>query len=199
MNGSRRSSWTRGGVVVALLAGLLTGCSVSADGEKRGEEATMDMQEAADRADAMLDATFGAVVPGIQWAHDDTTARNCDLTRRRVVMTIISEERRGSFLGVIERFWKRSGYRITQVSGDRENPAVFAKSSDEFQLVMMIGGKGQVFFRVTTPCVERSEVAEPTTKPSGPSYEGVDIPYPNVRSDFWSAGSPAKPAAPGRG
>ncbi|GAA3375973.1 hypothetical protein GCM10020367_45840 [Streptomyces sannanensis] len=159
----------------------------------------MDMQEAATRADAMLDATMGAVVPEIQWTHDETTTGSCTVTRYRAVMTIISEQRRGSFLGVIERFWKKSGYKITSVNQDRENPAVFAKSSDGFGIVLAIGDKGQVFLKVTTPCVRESEVAEPTIKSNGPDYSGDEIPYPNVRSDFWSAGSSAVPPSPKAG
>lgn len=181
----------------ALASVLLVGCGVLGDSkEERGAAASMNMQEAAEHADAMLDATLAAVLPEIQWAHDDTTARSCDLTRRRTVMTIISDQRRGSFLGVIERFWEKSGYKITSVIESSERPAMFAKSPDGFQLVLTVGDKGQVFFRVGTPCVEKSEVADPTTKPNGPAYTGVDIPYPNVRSDFWSAESPAASPSP---
>ncbi|WP_240137252.1 hypothetical protein [Streptomyces sp. MUM 178J] len=156
----------------------------------------MDMQAVAERADAMLDATIDAVDPEVQWAHDDTTARSCDVTRRRTVMTVISEERRGSFLGLIERFWSKSGYEISSVNQDREHPAIFAKSRDGFQLTLTVGDKGQVFLKVTTPCVQRSGVAEPSATPNGPAYSGVEIPYPNVHSDFWSAKTPV-PASPG--
>ncbi|WP_019889650.1 hypothetical protein [Streptomyces purpureus] len=151
----------------------------------------MNMQEAAVRADAMLDATLSAVVPGVQWDHDTTTSGSCTVTRRRTVTTIISEQRRGNFLGVIERFWKKSGYEITGVNRDREMPAVFARTSDGFKLTVEFGYKGQAFFDVDTPCVNESDVAEPTTKPNGPAYPLGQIPTPNVHSDFWSATTPA--------
>ncbi|MFI8765027.1 hypothetical protein ACIGN6_08910 [Streptomyces sp. NPDC053792] len=151
----------------------------------------MDMQEAADRADAMLDATLNAVVPEVQWAHHTWTSGSCTVTRRRKVMTILSEQRRGAFLGVIERFWKKSGYEITGVNQDREMPAIFAKTSDGFQLALSVGYKGQVVFKIDTPCVKEADVAEPTTKPNGPAYPLGQIPTPNVRSDFWSATAPA--------
>ncbi|GAA3374876.1 hypothetical protein GCM10020367_40440 [Streptomyces sannanensis] len=161
----------------------------------------MNMQEAAERADAMLDATIKAVVPEIHWSHHVTTAGNCVVNRRRAVMTIISEQRRGSLLGVIERFWKKSGYTITSVNTDPENPAIFARTPEDFQIDLTIGAKGQAFFEVQTPCVQESEVAEPTTKPNGPNYAGQEIPYPNVRSDFWSttgtAASPSTGPIPG--
>ncbi|MFJ1595516.1 hypothetical protein [Streptomyces sp. NPDC088261] len=180
---------TRFGTRTALLfstALLIAGCGVL-EQEGKGEGAAMDMQEAAERSDSMLDATMEAIRPAVRWAHDDTTSGSCDLSRRRTVMTIISEERRGSFLGVVERFWKKTGYEITSVDSSRKFPAIFAETSDGFQLALTIGDKGQAFFEVATPCVDRSDVAEPTTPPNGPAYEGVEIPYPNVHSDFWSA------------
>ncbi|MEV4943578.1 hypothetical protein [Streptomyces zaomyceticus] len=151
----------------------------------------MNMQESAERADAMLDATMSAVAPEVQWDHGTTTSGSCHLTRRRAVTTIISEQRRGNFLGVIERFWKKSGYVITGVNQSREMPAIHARTSDGFQLALNVGYKGQAFFDVITPCVERSEVAEPTSRPNGPAHPLGKIPTPHVRSDFWSATAPA--------
>ncbi|MFH8726672.1 hypothetical protein [Streptomyces termitum] len=171
--------------MAALLVGLLlAGC-------EGGKRESMDMREAAARADAMLDGTLGAIVPPVQWDHDTTTSGSCTVTRRRTVTTVISEQRRGSFLGVVERFWKQSGYEITGVNPDREMPALFARSPEGFVTTVEIGYKGQAFFDVTTPCVEKSEIAEPATGPNGPSYSLGEIPTPNVHSDFWSATTPA--------
>ncbi|MFF2571948.1 hypothetical protein [Streptomyces sp. NPDC058084] len=150
----------------------------------------MNMQGAAERADAILDTTLSAVVPAVQWDHATTTAGSCTVTRRRTVTTIVSEQRRGNLLGVVERSWKKSGYEITGMNRDREMPAVFARTSDGFELSLEVGYKGQVFFDVTTPCVEESDVAEPTSRPNGPAYPLGKIPTPNVRSDFWSATTP---------
>lgn len=175
---------------LALASVLLAGCGIL-DGEEKGAAANMNMQEAAEHADSMLDATFGAIEPKVQWAHDQNSTGSCDVTRRRTVLTVISEQRRGNFLGVIERFWKKSGYEITSVRNDKEFPAIFAKTSDGFGIALTIADKGQARFEVATPCVEESKVAAPTAKPNGPAYEGVEIPRPNVRSDFWSAENPA--------
>jgi hypothetical protein len=179
---------------LVLAGALLAGCG-DPDGKEKAV-ATMNMQEAAERADSMLDATFGAIKPEVRWAHDETTAGSCDLSRRRVVMTVISAQRRGNFLGMIERFWKKSGYEITSVNTDKEFPAIFAKTSDGFGIALTIADKGQAHFEVATPCMEKSEVAAPTTKPNGPAYDGVEIPRPNVRSDFWSADTPVSSPAP---
>ncbi|QNE79238.1 hypothetical protein F0344_14605 [Streptomyces finlayi] len=179
-----------------LASALLVGCEIMG---KKGVAATMNMQEAAEHSDAMLDATIGAIRPKIEWAHEDTTAGSCDVTRRRVVMTVISEQRRGNFLGVVERFWKKSGYEITSVKQGKTHPGIFATSPDGFGIVLVIRGEGQAYFEVNTPCVKNSEVAAPTVKPNGPAYEGVEIPRPNVRSAFWSADTPVPSSAPSAG
>ncbi|MDQ0794942.1 hypothetical protein [Streptomyces sp. B1I3] len=170
---------------------LLAGCGDSVapfDGDERAE---MDMQEAAERADGILDALLADIEPEVQWAHGPTTAGSCDVTRRRAVMTIVSAERRGNFLGVVDRSWRRSGYTMKSINNDSASPAIFAQSKDGFGVSLIVGGEGQVFFEVDSPCVEKSEVAESTTPPKGRSYEGVyPLPRPNVRSPFWSASAP---------
>ncbi|MFG2173980.1 hypothetical protein ACGFMO_21865 [Streptomyces niveus] len=167
--------------------------------DKKGLTATMDMQDAAEHADSMLDATFEAIKPDVEWAHGQTSSGNCDLTRRRTVMTIISDQRRGNFLGMIERYWKKSGYEITAVNSNKHSPAIFAQSPEGFAIVLNVGYEGQVFFRVSTPCVDESDVADPTAEPNGPAYEGVALPRPNVRSDFWSAEAPVASPSPWAG
>ncbi|NEB73820.1 hypothetical protein G3I40_00965 [Streptomyces sp. SID14478] len=155
----------------------------------------MNMQQAAEQADDILDKTFAAVKPPVHWTHSDTTARECDVSRRRAVMTIISKERRGSFLGVVERFWKAQGYKQTSHNSDPEYPATYFQTPSGYQVRLRIGSDGQGFFEVATPCVKHSEVDPPKSKTVGPdyssgSYVGQEIPAPNVRSDFWSLDKP---------
>ncbi|MFI6862941.1 hypothetical protein ACIBKZ_24120 [Streptomyces sp. NPDC050421] len=105
-------------------------------------------------------------------------------------MTIVSPERRGSFLGLVDRFLRKSEYRIKAVNDDLEVPAIFAQTRDGFGVSLIVGAAGQVFFEVDSPCVQESEVADPVAEPSGPSYpEAEVIPRPNVHSDFWSTGA----------
>ncbi|MEU0922128.1 hypothetical protein ACWGIT_03815 [Streptomyces cyaneofuscatus] len=171
-----------------VMAGvLLAGCGLPIGGKsEKGALAGMDMQGAAERADGMFYATVGAIKPEIEWVHDTTTTGSCDVTRYWNVMTVVSEQRRGSFLGVVERFWKTRGYRIDMVNPSKEMPEIIATSPDGFGIMVTIGYKGQAFFEVTSPCVEESKVAAPTKVANGRTYEG-EIPTPNVRSDFWSA------------
>ncbi|WP_406502087.1 hypothetical protein OHA04_18740 [Streptomyces sp. NBC_01590] len=151
----------------------------------------MNMQDAANRADQLLDAVLGEIKPEVQWTHGPTSTGSCDVSRMRVVMTVVSEARRGSFLGVVDRFWRRSGYRIKAVNKNVDVPAIYAQTKDGYGVSLSIGGEGQAFFEVDSPCVQESEVAESTTPPNGPGYEGVyPLPRPDVHSDFWSAGAP---------
>ncbi|MFD7718464.1 hypothetical protein [Streptomyces sp. NPDC059814] len=178
------------GLVMVLASCALISSCVS-DVRKNGDEGgSMDMQEAAERADGLLDDVLKEVRPEVQWMHGPTTTGSCDVTRRRVIMTTISTERRGSFLGLVDRFWRKSDYRIKAVNNDVDVPAIFAQTRDGFGVSLIVGGKGQIFFEVDSPCVRESEVAEPTTEPNGPSYADAEvIPRPNVHSDFWSAGA----------
>ncbi|MFJ4739541.1 hypothetical protein [Streptomyces sp. NPDC088775] len=151
---------------------------------------SMDMQEAADRADGMLDAVLKEINPEVQWAHGPTSKGSCDVTRRRTVMTIVSADRRQGFLDQVEKFWRASDYRIKAKNNDTEFPAVYAVTKDGFGISVSIRAKGQAFFEADTPCVKESKVADSVSKPNGPAYEGVyPLPSPNVRSEFWSAGA----------
>ncbi|WGP11098.1 hypothetical protein [Streptomyces sp. SH5] len=170
-------------LALALTAGIgLMGCA-------KQEESRLDMQDAAMRSDAILDAVIREIRPEVRWVHGFTSTGMCEVTRRRVVMTRISEERRGSFLGVVDRFWRKSGYQMTAVNNSAEFPAIYARTIDGYRMSLSIGGEGQAFFQVDTPCVQKSEVLDSTT----PATAFLDpdaelIPRPDIHSDFWSAG-----------
>ncbi|WP_103534901.1 hypothetical protein [Streptomyces sp. SM11] len=193
----RRTTRTIGLVCAMAVVGvLLAGCGLLGGGEdKKRAVAGMDMQGAAERADGMFYATVGEIKPEIEWVHYTTTTGSCDVTRYWTVMTVVSEQRRGNFLGVVERFWKASGYRIDLVNPSRDMPTIIATSPDGFGVQVDFGYKGQAFFEVTSPCVDKSKVAPPTKMANGRMYEG-EIPTPNVRSDFWSAETPVPDPTP---
>lgn len=178
-------------VVLVLALGVpLAGCgSEQGDGASAGKEsgATMNMQEAAEQSDAMLDAVLKGIDPDVQWAHGPTTTRACGVTRRRTVMTIVSPERRQTFLDRAETFWRKNDYRIKAVNKDEKFPAVYAVTRSGFGVSVSFRGKGQAFLEADSPCVKESKVAAPTTEPNGPAYEDVyPLPRPHARSDFWS-------------
>jgi Ni/Co efflux regulator RcnB len=175
-----------------ILLALVGGCGLDQHPVPHTEDGSrMDMRDAAYRADAMLDGTLDVVRPRVHWSHGETTVGMCDVTRRRAVMTAVSEYRRGSFLGVVDRYWRGSGYVIQAVNSSKEFPAIYAKSSDGFGISLSVGGRGQIFFEVDSPCVDRSAVPDPRTPANGPNYQGGPIPWPNVRDDFWSSSGSA--------
>lgn len=179
--------------VVAIMVLASCGFPVGDSSGGRGERASLDMQQAAERADAMLDATFEAIVPEVEWTHDTTTAGSCDVVRRRTVLTVISDTRRGGFLGLVERNWKAKGYRITAVRPHKESPAVYAVSPDGFGIRLLFGYEGQAFFQVATPCVQESKVAESKTPPNGPTYlPGQEIPAPTSGPPSGRPGRPRR-------
>ncbi|MFE7462816.1 hypothetical protein ACFU6R_01750 [Streptomyces sp. NPDC057499] len=153
----------------------------------------MNMQEAASRADGIMDATVNGIKPPIEWVHGPTTMGSCSVTRRRAVMTIVSPTRRGNLLGVVERMWRSRDYRVKSVNNDVDSPAIFTQTRDGFGVALIVGGEGQVFFEVDSPCVEESEVDDPAAESDRQLPEGSEtIPRPNVRSDFWSASAEAE-------
>ncbi|MGW5776033.1 hypothetical protein [Streptomyces sp. NPDC003863] len=176
---------------------LLAGCGMSGGTQTGGRgtmEPKMNMQQAAERADQILDETFAAIVPPVQWTHGSAMPGNCSTDRRRTVMTIISEERMPAFLGLVDRFWKSKGFTFRAASQDKQ--AAYYVTPDGFQLSVLFGWKGQAHFEVTTPCVEKSGVLPPTTPPNGPDYSKLPPTAPNVTSDFWSAKTPVPSASP---
>ncbi|MET4927396.1 hypothetical protein P3L51_34400 [Streptomyces sp. PSRA5] len=161
----------------------------------------MNMQEAAERADAIVQQTVDSVKPRLRWNHGPSIDKVCtDLkndasgtgsVRRRVaIMTIVSEQRRGSLLGVVERGWKSRGYEITSVDTDHDLPAIYAATPEGFRMSVAVAGEGQFFFSITTPCFTESDVADPKTPPNTPHREGGYPQRPDFHDDFWSAPTP---------
>lgn len=190
---------------IALIAALAIGMAACSSPETSGEQgeekhvvSKISLQEGAEKADAIMLNTMSSVRPTLNWVHDGSTDGGCGdytidgkqtgaVTRRTAVMTIVSEARRGSLLGVVERYWKKQGYTITSVNSSKKFPAINARTSENFQVSVAVGDKGQFFFDVVTPCFIESEVAPPKTKANGTPFEGPKVPDPSVHSDFWSA------------
>ncbi|PVC91021.1 hypothetical protein DBP19_17470 [Streptomyces sp. CS090A] len=159
----------------------------------------MDMQGAAERADRILDGILTEIEPDVRWVHGPTTVGSCTVTRRRTVMTIVSAQRRGNFLGVVDRYWRKSGYRLREINSHADAPAMYAETKDGFVVSLIVADKGQVHFDVDSPCVRESEVADPVRRATAPlDPEAEFIPRPNIHSDFWSAETPEVGVTSGR-
>ncbi|MFD9906339.1 hypothetical protein [Streptomyces sp. NPDC059063] len=191
-------------IILAVVVAFVAGCGGDGNDSKDARRsADVNMREAAEKADALIYRTLSSVEPPLHWTHDVSDDGPCtdspglgDVTRRAVVMTQVSPQRRAALLGVIERFWKKSGYKISKVNPSKEFPAIYADADDGvLKMSLIVGYKGQFSLNVQTACVERSEVPHPTTRAKGTDYRGKKIPSPNVESSFWSADSPAPSAA----
>ncbi|MFD5113861.1 hypothetical protein ACFWNG_16340 [Streptomyces sp. NPDC058391] len=189
-------------VLTTLLLVMATGCGALSDAAPpEGKTSDMDMQQAAAKADAIMQRTLSAIKPELRWNHGPSNDSICtdskndslgtgSVKRRISVMTVVSKERRGSLLGVVERDWNARGYRITSVRASRELPAVYASTPDDFRIRVAVGGGGQFFFSITTPCFTESAVSDPATEPNTPQREGDYPQRPDVHDDFWSSGAP---------
>ncbi|MFS0697269.1 hypothetical protein [Streptomyces nitrosporeus] len=92
---------------------------------------------------------------------------------------------------MVDRYWRATGYRIKAVNNDADFPAIYAQTPEGYVVSLRFGGVGQALFRVDSPCVEVSEVADPTSRATAALDAGAEgIPRPRVRSPFWSAGAP---------
>ncbi|MFF6997704.1 hypothetical protein ACFY93_22470 [Streptomyces sp. NPDC008313] len=186
------------GAALAVLS--LVSCTDNGGDSASGrEDAKVNMQGAADEADRLIQRTLSQVEPPVEWAHDTSDHGSCDgrssgygdVTRRAVVMTKVSDARRGAFLGIIERYWKKSGLEITDVKSNNEFPEMYAETEDGLlRMSLIVGGEGQFFLDAQTACVKKSDVTAPSTQANGRNYYGRAIPRPNVDSVFWSSNDP---------
>ncbi|WP_330331839.1 hypothetical protein OHS33_20375 [Streptomyces sp. NBC_00536] len=162
----------------------------------------MNMQQGAERADAILQETLTAVRPELRWNHGPSSESGCTNTlnkatgtgaadRSILILTIVSEQRRGALLGVIERAWKGRGYKITSMRTSPTVPALYASTPEGYSLSAEVGGEGQFRLSAATPCLTDAPVQSPTTKPNTPVRTTPYPQRPDVRDDFWSAETPA--------
>ncbi|MFJ9032120.1 hypothetical protein ACIRQP_27065 [Streptomyces sp. NPDC102274] len=184
---------------IAISLALATGCSAaSGTGHPEGKYSDVDMRRAAEEADAIMQRTLSGVKPELRWNHGPSNDKICtdvkndssgtgSVKRRISIMTIVSKERRGNLLGVVERDWSARGYRITGVRASGELPAIYAATPDDFRLRVAVGGEGQFFFSITTPCFTESAVPDPATEPNTPQRAGDYPQPPDVHDDFWSS------------
>ncbi|MEU9374862.1 hypothetical protein AB0D94_13960 [Streptomyces sp. NPDC048255] len=201
----------RTALTLLTLAALTAGCGLGGGGSRGKGAETMNMQQGATRADAILQETLAAVTPELRWNHGSGGDSGCTkgiagaptgtgaAGRDIIVLTVVSEQRRAALLGVIERAWKDRGYKITSTNPSKEVPWIHASTPDGYTLSVQVGGEGQFFLEAATPCLRDHPVQDPTTKPNTPVRNVPFPPRPDVQDEYWSAttslpsGSPAAP------
>ncbi|MCX4691773.1 hypothetical protein [Streptomyces sp. NBC_01408] len=197
----------RTAVSLLALTALATGCGPGGKGPDE-RKSTMNMQQGADRVDVILQETLAAAKPELLWNHGPATDAGCtkgvagaatgtgSAKRMISILTIVSQQRRGALLGVIERDWKGRGYVIKSVRADPEMPAIYAETPDGYILTAKVGGEGQFFLQGATPCLTDHPVQDPATKPNTPVRNVPFPPRPDTQDEFWSATTPLPSDSP---
>ncbi|AXG77762.1 hypothetical protein [Streptomyces paludis] len=189
-------------VTSVIFSLLLTACGTEQQAKDR--HPNMDMKQAGNRTEELLDATLNAVEPPVEWGYDTSNETACStglnlptgttsVHRNRYVSTRVSEQRRGNFFGVIQRYWEKQGFTITSVNADRVMPTLNARTPDGFALSLGVGAIGNVWFAGASPCASDSDLTFPKgtpDKPGGP--KGLPDLVPRHESPFWSSTEPLK-------
>ncbi|MFK8912296.1 hypothetical protein, partial [Streptomyces sp. YS-3] len=165
-----------------LLAAALTGCGTGSSGQsdqqvRQTQKAPkMNMQQAGEGSEKILDATLAAIQPPVKWAYGTPMQEACStdlneptgrttVTRSRNILTIVSPHRRGSLLGVVQRYWESAGFKVTSVRNDESMPWVRASRADGFSVSLQVGSVGNVFLSASFACAKDAEMTYPAGTP----------------------------------
>ncbi|MFK0099397.1 hypothetical protein [Streptomyces sp. NPDC091040] len=173
---------------------LLTACQ----GGKEREEPKMDMQQAGERAEEILDGTVAAIRPPVAWSYGNPSDTACStglndptgtttVFRSRNITTVVSEQRRVELLKQVREYWEQHGARDFTVRSGKGMPRMRARTADGFAVILQVGSIGNVFIEAGISCVEDSEMTYPKGTPGLPG--GPDEPdlTPHEHSSYWSA------------
>ncbi|MFJ4851861.1 hypothetical protein [Streptomyces sp. NPDC088730] len=182
-----------------LLVVVLAACQDN----KEKERPTMDMQQAGQRAEVILDGTMAAIHPSVKWVHGTTSETACStglnrptgtttVFRSRNILTVVSKERRGELLEQVRRYWEQQGARDFSVFSDRDVPRLRARTADGFAVILQVGSIGNVFVEAGVSCVEDSAMTYPPGTPGQPGGPNKAELTPREQSEFWSSGDPRR-------
>ncbi|MFF3259261.1 hypothetical protein ACFYWO_08795 [Streptomyces sp. NPDC002932] len=184
---------------VLLVVVVLAACQ----GEAEPEEPAMDMQQAGQRSEAILDGTMAAIHPSVKWARGTPGESACStglnrptgtttVVRSRNILTVVSEQRRGELLEQVRRYWKQQGAQDFSVKSDKNMPWIRATTADGFSLSLQVGSIGNVFADAGLSCAEDSDMTYPPGTPGQPGGPKKEELTPREHSDFWSSGGPRR-------
>ncbi|MFD7491355.1 hypothetical protein ACFV8T_02900 [Streptomyces sp. NPDC059832] len=192
----------------ALMVAALAACGAGdgqngteGQGKKKQKAPTMDMQQAGQRSETILDGTLAAIRPPVKWAYGAPVEAACStglneptgtttVTRSRNILTVVSEQRRGNLLGLVQRYWERQGFRIVDVNSDKDMPRIRARDAEGFTVSLDVGSIGNVSVSAGLSCAVNSAMTYPTGTPGHPGGPKAEELRPRERSDFWSSSEP---------
>ncbi|WP_371665347.1 hypothetical protein OG306_13825 [Streptomyces sp. NBC_01241] len=194
----------------ALLVAALAACGAGGgqngtegQGKKERKAPTMDMQQAGQRSEAILDGTLAAIHPSVKWAYGAPAEAACStglneptdtttVTRSRNILTVVSEQRRGNLLGLVQRYWERQGFRVVSANSDKDMPRIRARDADGFTVSLEVGNIGNVSVSAGLGCAENSAMTYPTGTPGHPGGPKAEELRPREHSAFWSSNEPLR-------
>ncbi|WP_330312197.1 hypothetical protein [Streptomyces sp. NBC_00523] len=165
------------------------------------EEPKMDMQQAGERAEEILDGTMAAIRPPVKWERDNPSQLACDnglnrpigatsVYRGRTILTVVSERRRGELLELVQRYWKQQGFGDFETDSDAHMPQIRATSADGLVVILDVGDIGNVYFTAGFSCAKDSEMTYPSGTPGLPWGVTKADGIPRKYSAHWSETAP---------
>ncbi|MFF2330733.1 MULTISPECIES: hypothetical protein [unclassified Streptomyces] len=163
----------------------------------------MDMQHAGQRSEAILDGTLAAIRPPVKWAYGAPAEAACStglneatetttVTRSRNILTVVSEQRRGNLLGLVQRYWEQQGFKVVSVNSDKDMPRIRARHADGFTVSLEVGSIGNVSISAGLSCAGNSVMTYPTGTPGHPGGPKTEELRPQEHSAFWSSTEPVR-------
>ncbi|MFB8037753.1 hypothetical protein ACFC5Z_33480 [Streptomyces sp. NPDC056004] len=161
----------------------------------------MNTQQAGQRSEATLDGTLAAIRPPVKWAYGAPVEAACStglnesagtttVTRSRNVLTVVSEQRRGHLLGLVQRYWEQQGFQAVSVGSDKDMPRIRARDADGFTVSLDVGSVGNVSVSAGVSCAVNSAMTYPKGAPGHPGGPEAEELRPRQRSEFWSYSEP---------
>ncbi|MFE1769745.1 hypothetical protein [Streptomyces sp. NPDC059008] len=191
-----RQVLSRVAVSVVLGSTLLGGCSIWGGDDP---EQTINVKQAVKQVDSILDGTFKAVHPRLQWRDEPahmserrnsfTNTANGEMSvgRERHVRTRISKAKLTELLTDVDKYWRREGFKITLLN-PRE-PSIMGERSDGCTVNFSVTGFGDVAISagagaqadLVSGDIEGEEGDKfPKAPNGGPDYA------PDLRDPYWS-------------
>jgi hypothetical protein len=162
----RYVTWLFGPVL--LLSLVLSGCG--------GSGATMTYQQAADRANQLVNEVVSLLHPrpGLEFDQGLSLDQNCENAlgemssqvnvARSYLLRGIAVSDNAAVGRQVLAYWQREGYQVTQSRGiGTEQPSIYVQTPDGFLMSMDTDGDGVLSIGASSPCVQPKPGGTPTT------------------------------------
>ncbi|WP_330238979.1 hypothetical protein [Streptomyces sp. NBC_00525] len=160
----------------------------------------MDMQQAGERAEEILDNTMAAIQPPVKWVRGATMESPCStglneptgtttIMRSRNILTVVPEQRRDEFLKMVQWQWEKQGAGDFEVDpgSAKRMPQMRATSADGLAMILNIGHVGNIFIQAGFGCAQDSAMTYPAGTPGQPGGPEEPERIPHEHSPYWSA------------